>query len=747
MGLFSSKKIIKVASVTYNMAGEEKDRPIYRRNLVTRNILSGTKDSIATSLINGYMNGPAMNMRRFFRWATTPGNYDQVGVPTGEIVAGASLDPADLNPLIPHDPAYDIWTQKAEIGGADISYWADQWILLNRPDDIETEFEVDYDKATNKISIKFVDNTTTLFTPAGFDVKAKYIYAYYTLTSDETVEGVDVRNYDTEQVFIYKVGSGNAALDALVSTANYSEFFPFIPVRLNNNFLSSTYLSSAYEQAKKAYDRAIGGDFDEMVEQLKDNEDLDDIDNAYVVFGVSLNTRDQASRRYVYQFFDQLRQSQIGGPDAYDTFKAQVEAQKLVADTWIRWKSANSYAERRRISRTSPEPPRPRFAQLPTNSIRIRGSGSVDVQFDMRLDWTFIDEGSGTGRGKPGAKVNECWIEKRGDDMVALTVFSTQGWKFVNSDKNFPVIRIYWQKTKNSYTYLDVVNAAHHNYVYGGKKVGIEAKEALDDGDESGFIVPLHYDTLRSISLADATQMSTTCAYMVFNCYVVKKQRWYQRGIFKFLFGIILAILAVVFTGGAGIGLLGAHLAVGTSLGFTGLTAAIVGSIVNAMAAMILSTIIEKVAGALGPIGGLIGSLFMFFVGNIASSFQNLGSINWSSFLRVDNLLGLTSAIGDGLTKMIQMETAALAGEMADYAKKAQEETKKIQQAFFDEFGYGAGIIDPFMLVDTKGGPIAESSDTFLTRTLMTGSDIADMSQQMLYNFPEYSLTLPNAFT
>lgn len=750
MGLFSSKKIIRVASVVYNMAGDEKDRTKFLPSLVARNVLSGTSDSIGETLRTGYANGPAMKYRQFFNWVQVPGRYDQIGNPTGEVVSGASLSPSLLNDLIPNPDGLDLWCQKAEIKDADISYWADQWILDNRPDDIESDFTVDYSETTGKITITFPDTSTAIFTPINFDYQAKYVYAYYTTVSDVTVEGEALITYNPLKVYIYKVGSGNAALDALVSNVNYNEFFPFIPVRLRNKFLSETFLPDAFAQTAKAYKKITGDKLDDLITKLADNESLEDIDNAYVVFGVPLNTKDKASARYLYRFFDKLRQSQVGGPDAYATYKAAVESQRLVTDTWRKWQDNHRYdrpSEAPAYDGTT-EPPRPNFGTMPANQIRIRGSGTANAEYDVRLNWTFISSGSGTGRGKPNAGANECWIQYLGEDEVAKTIFNTNSALLKGDDATYKKFRIYLQETTSSYTWLDVVGAVHTNYVYGGKSVVIECDEALKDVDESGFIVPLHNETYREISIADATQMACSSMFLVFNCYEVKKQKWYQTGIFKFLFAIVIAIVSVVFTGGAGLGLLGANLAVGVSLGFTGMTAAIVGAVANALAAMVLSTLIEGIAKNFGKFGAIIAAIFSVFVGNLVSTFQNTGSlaINWTAFLKADNLLSLTEAVGKGVAGVIEAETQGLYGQMADYANKALEETKKIQQAFFEELGYGAVQIDPFMFVDSSG-PIVETSDTFLTRTLMTGSDIAEMSRELIYSFPELSLKLPDAFT
>jgi hypothetical protein len=236
---------------------------------------------------------------------------------------------------------------------------------------------------------------------------------------------------------------------------------------------------------------------------------------------------------------------------------------------------------------------------------------------------------------------------------------------------------------------------------------------------------------------------------MVVNSYQVTVQKWYQKGIFRVLFVIIIAIVSVVFTGGAGLGLLGAHLSVGTALGFSGMTAAIVGSVVNALAALVLTTILEKVAGAFGALGPIIAAVLGIVIGNIASAFQSGGvfAMDWGSFLRADNLLKLTEAVGGGIQKMIQESTLGIQQEMQDLAKKTNDELLKMKEAYVKEFGYGRISLDPMELfTDATKEIVAESPSTFLARTTLTGTDIAEMSQDMLYNFAEYSIKLPDAF-
>jgi hypothetical protein len=725
---------VAVASVVYNMAGDEISRPDYMQTLVVRNVLAGGKTSMGDAIRMGQLAGPAMKLKQFYRWASSSTNYSTVGIPTAQLVAQGTVD-ADLVALhVPNETSEDLIVQIAVAEAADPTYWARQWILENREADVEADWKVEFITATNEINISFPDLTEETIPATDYFYNARYLYVFYAIN----IAG----EFGDTRIWIYRIGSGNAALDAIIaSTAGGGEFFPFIPLRISNNFLSESYLPAAYTQAKKALKRSIGGNFDDLVEKLEENDDVGDIDHAFVVFGTSLNTKDPAAKKYIYRFFEMLQASQPGGAASnYTNWTDYDLVQQQIADAWQEWYDGGS---------VGPEPPRPQSTSGGTNSIRISGSGEINSRYDVRIAWRFIQNGAGTGLGKPGAKKDEIWLQHTDTENVYRTYYTDRG----TSERRRKVgeiqtMRIYWQRTDNSYTFLHVVGATHTNYIYKHYGVKIDIKQALADGDESGFIIPLHYDTWSTMSLKDINQMGVACCYAVFNCVEVRKTRWYESGIFRIFLVIVIAIASVVFTGGAGLGLLGTHLAVGSALGFTGMTAAIVGSVINALAAMLLATILEKTLGGLGVLGTILGTVIMIMVGQVSSAF-NSGTLvlDWGQLLRVDNLLKLTDAVGRGLTNQLRNDTLQLQQDWLDFQENTKRETAKIQQAYFNEFGYGAGVIDPLMFVDGTSGPSNESSATFLTRTLMTGSEIAEMSRELLYGFPELSLKLPDAFT
>ena len=901
MGLFSGKTIINVASSVYNMAGDEKDRPIFLQNLIIRNILSGTKRSLGDTITTGHINGPGIKFRTFFRWAVD--NYDLIGLPTGKMYAGDIISTQTVADNVPHDPGESIWVQEAYLGTSDYAEWAEQWMMKHYPSELDTEWEADMDDATSTILIKRVEGQEHSFVAEGFQSGARYIFALVTRATNGTSDPVEpgtsiplalgeafpsVTNYapfsdttttrtetltttttttrtysdgrpaesssttssedvevdrrvrvydrkvyegndpnsdakistrhirrlvsnqevetevtttttttdigggvirtttiihtedvleeansyqdDTQKIYdtkwsplekwIYKIGSGINALDNLVNEVeDYGQFYPTIPIRMDNKFISDMPgWEEQYKLAKRAYRKATDGSkYDNVVDDISESKDLKDMDYIYVVYGVSLNVIDKSARRYIYEFFKRLQANQVGDGA---NFAADMAAYTAAYNVWLQWRNSNNGGGDggNWNFNPQPEPPLPPKPVLPTNEIRIaqKGeNGGTDINYDIRISWHFITEvDDQNGKGKVGAKKNDIWLQHLGTTTITDPTYtgegSHDGWQGVrgNQSTSYDTMRIYWQYEDDKYRYMDVAGLVHRNYVYSGKNVTITAKEALADGEESGFIIPLHYATYRAMRLVDSTQMGTACVFLVFNVYEKKKKKWWQSWFFQILFVIVVAVISVLFTGGAGFGLLGAHMAVGSSFGLTGMAAAIAGSIANALAALVLTTLISKLTEGLGPLGAILGAVIGIVVSGAIMNFQMGGgfNFNFADLMKAENILKLLDAAGRGYQAYVQASITSMQEELVKIQEEANAELRRVREAFFDQFGYGGGQIDPMMFVDNTP-VIAESRDTFLSRTLMTGSDVAQMSHDMLSDYVTLTTTLPNAFT
>lgn len=571
-----------------------------------------------------------------------------------------------------------------------------------------------------------------------------------TITTDTIVGSYDYR-YDTQQNllshvgpprwFIYKYGTGNAVLDGLVDTEEGDgEYFPTIPVRLDNEFLSSTNNPDAYELASRAYKKATGSKFDLLVDKIADNPSLGDIDHAFVVFGVSLNVRENACREYLYRYFHNLMAVQTTDPAEYGLWEAKQNAFGDKAQNWIDWQTAQTDPDDPLYG--TPEPDIMSFIGSAKSQVNIQSEGEFNIKYRTSIEWNNIVELTGTGKLKPDAQVGELWFSSISSADKGNSLF---GLKNLIMDS----CRLNWQVTANSWKSLLIIGMVHKNFVYKNKAVVIGTSEALEDTDESGFIVPLHYPTLREMSLVKSTQMSTACCFLVLNCYKIVKIKWYQRGLFKIIIVIVVVIVVTLATNGAGTpGILGTNIAVGTAVGLTGIAAVIAGAIINALASLILTHIIMAGATAIfgDKLGALLGTIISFVALNVGTAFANGTSLaaSWSNMMSAQGLMSLTSSVGNGVSQYILASTQGLIQKTENMLERYEQQSKSITEAYAQNIGYDTGLFDPLKLVDVSNPfdqiMAMETRDSYLSRTLMTGHDIADMTLTMLNDFADLTL-------
>lgn len=303
---FKSKTTITVSSTVYSMSGDETE---VKEDYLKSNLFSAVTLSdgyVGESVVNNYLSGPGIQQRRFFSWAK---NNNYSGLPEFSTSNSYSVDPLivseqiaileDLDPLI-------VEVSSAEITDGDYTDFAEQYVLENNPGLYNTDWFSDYDPLTQTIIIQFVDGSTVDVEASSYDDNSQYIVANY-------------KQSGTDKIYIYKLGSGVSELDNLrddEESERTVEFYPFIPIRLNNNSITNnTFVENGlFSEAEKAYERFYNqSTFVSLVESIEDNDNIGDIDYAYVCFGVPLNTDDYSGKRYVYEFFKNMIPHQTSG--------------------------------------------------------------------------------------------------------------------------------------------------------------------------------------------------------------------------------------------------------------------------------------------------------------------------------------------------------------------------------------------------------------------------------------------------
>lgn len=764
MGLFSGKKKTYVASTVYNLAGDSDLRPNVLRTLLLGSILSGSKEPFPQVLTKGLQSGLGRQQRSFFRWAQT--HYD-LGLPTAIMSGTVQVDMAALLPIlqgqIALDPGQQLRLLSAVIDNADIDYWARPWVMTSYPDATDDQWSADWDPVGKEIEIDVTTldpehPTHIMAAPADLlwglartTTKRRLLFCTYQVLS--APDALGQVSAGSPALFVYRMGSGVAALDALGASATVlPEFFPILPLRLNNKSIRDPALKTTYDAVAPAYRKLTRAKVDDLLDQIESNAHIADIDFCFLVQGVALNTKDNDAREFLYRFFKGLMPLQRSSKSGFETHLAGRKAalqDNVAIDRWLKsaaYTGTPSYL----LGITEPS----------SSELSIYAANQPD--FDFRLRWVYADESQFLGNGKTHdgnqtrglMKKGEYWFSPAPDLVLPAIPRSTSNASWASplyTATSYNRLWLFHQHSAHAYSRLELVGLEHVNLVYGGHSVTISGKDALADSDVSGFLVPLHYPTLRDMGLLRNTQLAGVSAHLVFNTYQVVKQKWYQTGFFRIILTIAMAVLSVVMPpAGAGLtaaGILGTNLAVGAALGFTSvMAAAIAGAIANAVAAMIVTALIQKGATHLfgEKYGQIIGTIVSFVALNYGKAYATTGKfdVDWGKLMRIDNLSKLTDSVTGAYSLWTKVNIANLAEDAERLGKDYKTKSEEIAAKSKEMLGMTAGEIDPMMFTDASEHSM-ESVDAFIGRTTMTGSELAELSQLLVYEFAEMSLELP----
>ena len=458
----------------------------------------------------------------------------------------------------------------------------------------------------------------------------------------------------------------------------------------------------------------------------------------------------------MYEFFRGLIPFQETSKSEFNGWRNQVSAINKDVAEWNRWndQQANEYQSRF----GKPQPEQPTYLAPKRTHIVIDSNETSLRNLDIRTSWIYIHEEVRAGKGKENAKKGDIWFEtKQSVPLLNPVQRYDEDLRVVrtpldsaNSFGNLDTVYLYWQEDNLKYRMLEIVGLEQHNYVYNNKAVYQSAFDALKEGDESSFLVPMHYPTISKLNLIEKNQLATCNKLLVFNSYQIVKRRWYQRGIFKVVFAIAVVLVMVIINPlslAFAPGVLGMNVVVGVTLGFAGIQAIIAGAIANAIAAIILATVITKASVSIfgEKWGAIIATVVTYISMQAGYNFATTGNIavNWDKLLKPENLLQITDSVG----KLYQGYVQGTILEMQEAFKAMQEEynteLNEIEKLFAELSGNQANI-DPMMFTSAGKQIWAETSETFLSRTLLTGSDIAEISNGVISDYVDMALRLPD---
>lgn len=394
--------------------------------------------------------------------------------------------------------------------------------------------------------------------------------------------------------YVYQEGTGIPALDVIMVNNNIKAdytFYPVIPIRTNTAWLGKTgqdYVGKALKQlsimSSKTGDNAAYWELANSLVKGMTQGSMGDIDYITLIPGININTRDKASQRYLFEFFYKIY---------LNSALAHGEAPAALSGGRITYNGHNYIS-------TSSKKLKKLFADsnYTRNFYRSFNVSNPTSNLNLTYDWAGADFYENNGKWKPNAKPDDYgvlagkYIYKWTTiepllDSEGNTVYSGNeydGYEIVYHEvehtTDFNLTFFCHQESVNRWKAVAFVDLYLRNLVYHGKYVETSAYDAVKDsgrtgsvvqdfssdfnengedldtslkiftmeyvenpGDsDSAFIVPLELTTFRDVGVVNQYQIIKICSYLVYNCWVKKKVKWYQRGFFS----VVMSALGVV---------------------------------------------------------------------------------------------------------------------------------------------------------------------------------------------------------
>lgn len=769
MGLFSSKKKTYVSSVVYNLSGDEEDRVDFIQSTSLSCAITGNSlgQAIVDGIMYGQ--AAKINAAYRYavsNYSEGMPRTNIMGITTGDVAAlTAAIQAEHPNHNVVYvttaiGPANFIyWAEQylAEKYGYDrISGNFD-----SPPSGVGFQPAVTYDIAGNRIRITLLGNgnrVTDTFTPVGWKADGVFAHAIYR-TSREYVETDNVVTRDVEpgdsayvqfdqssvtvadetytyttqvtativddkfkthtrtdvqvlsrsKYFMYELGKGtHPALDALVSrTALMSPYVPAVPLRQDNQdmFHDSQKPTIQYKTRKRLL-KHMGIDVNKLVDQVNDNENIKDIDYAFVVLGVALNSQTRCGKAYLYSFFETLMNDQKFNKAVFDAWNARTTESKNKVNPSI-------------------------------NTLEYFNGTQSKHNYTVKIQWNYISKTLVSGViGEVGTITSTIGTQ-------GLFTFSQAAGE---GDSVLDMTNYYLRKqiTEDTYEKMTVSGLVYDNMVYNNKSVTVTAYEAFNmpEDEGEGFIIPLNMDAFRAMRPLDRTQLSYECNYMVFNCYKVVKKKWYQRGFFKVIL-VIAAIVITYFTAGAGSYTMAMATAIGSAIAVSATVALIIASTITVLAGIVLGSLLSKGAVKLfgEKWGRVIATIVTIVLTRQAAGSGIGGAANSTTQITAQTVIQALGAVQKVYSAYTEGAMVEMQDEMKALREKYDKDMKRVENLMKELQGNGNMFqLEDYMIASER--LTFESPDDFLARTLMVGSDVVDITLGLVDNYTEVGLSL-----
>ncbi len=516
---------------------------------------------------------------------------------------------------------------------------------------------------------------------------------------------VVVDTLSRKQYFLYEAGIGTyPTLDSILDdVVRDSAYYPVVPVRVNNVDLTDPANVSAEQfKTSKILLNKLNLKYTMLGDKINENPDVDDIDHAFFVMGISLNSQYESSIDYLHEFFKYLAQVSPMDKEAY-----------------VNWYNLNVDPDTGSISNTTAKPP--------VNRLSLKQD-----PYNISIAYQYSDLTVKNGSIGPKGTVT------RSTGTTASITVVNEFNASVELTADVSTIIFRKQISATQYEEIETCGLEHINYVYKGHSVNITGEGSLNDPDNEGFLIPLCVNVVEAQQIVHRTQMTFDCLHMVINSYEVTKAKWYQTGIFKVV-TIVIAVVVAVYSAGT--------LSAGVAAAAAGATAA--GTSVALAVTIYLATQVaigiaigfgmSLLSRYLGPNIMFIAAIAMLAYGAI-SAYQSYGTTGNTGLPYANEVMGLVPAVSKGAQSELQRELQDIVKDMQKNQENYQKQMQDIEDAM-DALGNPNPNIDIDGLMNAAFFNLFEQPDEFFARTLNMNPGTVTLDS--IGSYVDYALTLP----
>lgn len=508
MGLFSSKTVVTVASSTFKLIANPPET-------VKQSVIYATlnNQSLPDTILDDAISGYASKAKQAFDYA-----YEEytLGLPQGKMYGLTQVSDSAIRAIIEDELNEPVYIVFSFIDDMTPEIMVLEYLRHTRGYKITTnEITIhNFNLKDNKQPLS-VHSVTYLYGTLTINYRQYYsVYGYkdnYNSFSESITYTGDLLLNRPYCIVAYQTYQQSGNLDPIekywfyatesnvypdlsaesVEDSTKTIFFPIVPLRRNNSDVMNNTESDLYKTAKVLLDK-LNLDITTLTDLINENPSINQIDHAYVMFGVNINTTVEASKYYLYKFFEYIADISIYNMDTYVQSTNNIIANRNNFSTSI----LNKFA--------------------PADVSLLEYGLNIEISYDY-VKSTIVN-------GVVGDIGDiDIYIQKTGNTFI----------------------RFRTQISDTTYKELIVYNLVQKNIIQG------HAVVASLSTNRAELIIPISYDIASSLPLLLRNALYYDSLRMVINSYDEQKVKWYQTGFFKLLL-VVVGIAISIYTGGMG---------------------------------------------------------------------------------------------------------------------------------------------------------------------------------------------------